>query len=375
MPEATSGPEAGAPLGQLPRPSQQLAWGNCLGEGVEGLVSVIIPTYNRSGLLLEALASVAQQDHRPLEIIVVDDGSTDGTPQAVAAWTDANAAKAGLEVRLVVQPNAGAPAARNRGVLESRGALLQFLDSDDQLTPNKIRLQVEALSRNEIADFAYSPVREMENPARIIYCQTEMSPRRMVLKQIVVPAFQTASPLIRRSAMQRLGRWDEEIAPMEDWELFSRAALMGLSGAYVPEAAVLHRMDVPDRLRFGGQPERVEQYARGRFAHLESMWAEAGSEWKSDQEFRSAMAWQLMRVAAAMVLIGWDGDDVQKYRQSERLATGPARLWLKLVMVARAGGLRSTAAHAVNLVTWVLQRMEARLGMRACLGTWVTDGR
>src|SRR5690606_31994309 len=98
-----------------------------------GLVSVIIPTYNRSGLLLEALDSLARQTYRPIEAIVVDDGSSDDTPEAVNRWISGLVSGDGLRVRYHRQSNKGAPSARNRGLIESRGEFIQFLDSDDLL--------------------------------------------------------------------------------------------------------------------------------------------------------------------------------------------------------------------------------------------------
>lgn len=89
-------------------------------------LSVIIPTYNRRDYLIECLASVAAQRHRPHEVIVVDDGSTDGTAEAVM----------GLEgVKLIRQSNAGPGAARNRGAAAAKGRYLAFLDSDDLWFP------------------------------------------------------------------------------------------------------------------------------------------------------------------------------------------------------------------------------------------------
>ena len=98
----------------------------------QALVSVIIPTYNRARFLKEALESVLAQTYRPLEIIVVDDGSTDETPRVVTAFS----------VRHVRGPRRGVVAARNRGILLARGEFLAFLDSDDLWLPEKISRQV-----------------------------------------------------------------------------------------------------------------------------------------------------------------------------------------------------------------------------------------
>jgi glycosyltransferase involved in cell wall biosynthesis len=101
-------------------------------------VTVVIPLYNKAPYVGRALASVAAQTYADFEVIVVDDGSTDGGASAVAAHADAR-------VRLVAQANAGPGAARNRGVAEARGELLAFLDADDEWLPRFLEEGVRAL--------------------------------------------------------------------------------------------------------------------------------------------------------------------------------------------------------------------------------------
>ena len=108
---------------------------------VAGLVSTIIPVHNRSRLLREAVASVLEQDHRPIEIVIVDDGSSDET----GAVADGLARTHPETVRVLHQPNGGPGAARQRGLDHSRGEFVQYLDSDDLLLPGKFSAQVEAL--------------------------------------------------------------------------------------------------------------------------------------------------------------------------------------------------------------------------------------
>ncbi|HNX04927.1 MAG TPA: glycosyltransferase family A protein, partial [Opitutales bacterium] len=114
------------------------------------LVSVVIPTFNRAALLVEAVDSVLAQSWRNVEAIVVDDGSTDGTQEVVAEllrgrWS-------GGMVRFVRQANAGASAARNLGLAQAQGKYVQFLDSDDILFPDKIAVQAAILESPAFAD-------------------------------------------------------------------------------------------------------------------------------------------------------------------------------------------------------------------------------
>ena len=100
-----------------------------------GLVSTVIPVHNRAALLQEAVASVLAQTYRPIEVIVVDDGSTDDTPEAARALVAQHAG----EVFVVHQPNAGPGMAREAGRRAARGEFIQYLDSDDVLLPVSVR--------------------------------------------------------------------------------------------------------------------------------------------------------------------------------------------------------------------------------------------
>lgn len=112
------------------------------------LVSVVIPTYNRAALLCEAVDSVLQQTYRNIEIIVIDDGSTDDTAAAMQGYGD--------RVRYSRRANAGVNAARNLGIKQSRGEFLALLDSDDLWAPYKIELQVELLQSFAEVGFTFS---------------------------------------------------------------------------------------------------------------------------------------------------------------------------------------------------------------------------
>ena len=112
------------------------------------LVSVIIPTYNRYALLQEAVASVLDQSYPNIEIIVVDDGSTDDTPQIKH--------KLGSAIKYIAQANAGLNAARNTGYRQSKGEYIALLDDDDLWVPDKTFIQVEYLRRMPEIAFAFS---------------------------------------------------------------------------------------------------------------------------------------------------------------------------------------------------------------------------
>jgi len=108
----------------------------------EDLVSVIIPTYNRSGFLKQAVESVLNQTYRNLELLIIDDGSTDDTRPVIEQY-----ARRDLRVRYLEQENAGVPAARNRGISSSRGDYLLFLDDDDMLLPYAVQKMLSFLKQ------------------------------------------------------------------------------------------------------------------------------------------------------------------------------------------------------------------------------------
>lgn len=268
-----------------------------LGDGLPELVSVIVPVHERRSLVVDALDSVAAQTYRPIELIVVDDGSSDDTPQVVEDWIRAVGTNTIDRCELVRQENAGAAAARNTGVLRSRGALIQFLDSDDVLTRDKIFGQVELLRKTPNAAFAYCEVRQLENPTRVIYGQSSLDARAMTMRQLQVPVTQTAAPLIRRIWLERIGPMCVDLSPFDDWEYFSRATSMGLEGVRCNLGAVLWRTDdVGPRLsRPRGKPKDWSLKQR-RLRQLISMYKHACPTLAEDPRFLMALRWQVFLV-------------------------------------------------------------------------------
>jgi len=193
--------------------------------GKRGLVSVVVPTYNRVYQLPDALDSVHSQEYRPIELIVVDDGSTDGTTELVEKWGGEHNRAGDFKVRYERQPNRGAPSARNLGALRSRGEFLQFLDSDDKLHPEKVASQVELLRENPKAGFVYclSTFFEAEKPGeRTAGFDFEKGGIPAMLRKNM---YQTSAALYRRETCEAAGPWDEELGGAQEWEYGHRALL------------------------------------------------------------------------------------------------------------------------------------------------------
>jgi glycosyltransferase involved in cell wall biosynthesis len=189
-------------------------------------ISAIIPTYNRNSHVLRAIDSVLAQTVPANEIIVVDDGSTDGT-------ADATARRYGSRVAVIRQENAGASAARNHGVREARGEWIAFLDSDDVWHPTKLERQVAAISTLGdqfgacFTDCEYvgdSSLRRSAFTAAGLEGRSEFSqlvdPRFYLLGG--PPVMYTQSMLFLRSLAEELNGFDEAMAVSEDLDLLFR---------------------------------------------------------------------------------------------------------------------------------------------------------
>lgn len=113
------------------------------------LISVVVPVYNRADIVARCLLSAASQHYRPLEIVVVDDGSVDGTGDRVREWANEFATQSNLSCSLICQENKGANSARNAGIKAATGQFIAFLDSDDTWHPDKLQRQVAVLLNDD----------------------------------------------------------------------------------------------------------------------------------------------------------------------------------------------------------------------------------
>ena len=161
-------------------------------------VSVVVPCYNAEAFVGRAVASALAQTAPPLEVICVDDGSTDGTSGVLGALERARPDV----VRVVRQPNGGAPAARNRGLAEARGDYVEFLDADDEIGPDKLARQI-ALAESERGDFVAASYRCRYPDGRSATRSVEPGNPwvRLLQKGLGI----TSSNLWRRSAVEAVG--------------------------------------------------------------------------------------------------------------------------------------------------------------------------
>jgi glycosyltransferase involved in cell wall biosynthesis len=188
---------------------------------VEGLVSTIIPVYNRSTLLREAVASVLAQSYRPIEVIIVDDGSTDETGREAEAMSEAYAT-----VRAIHRDNGGPGAARETGRLAARGEFIQYLDSDDLLLPKKFELQVAGLRRCGDCAVSYGKTRfyaQNHSATDVAWKRTGERISTMFPSFLQSRWWDTSTPLYRREVTDLAGPWTR-LKNEEDWEYDCRIA-------------------------------------------------------------------------------------------------------------------------------------------------------
>jgi glycosyltransferase involved in cell wall biosynthesis len=187
------------------------------------LVSTIIPVYNRPGLLCRAVESVLGQTYRPVEIIIVDDGSTDDTPEQARAL----AAQHPDIIRVVSQENRGPGGARESGRLLAQGEFVQYLDSDDFLLPRKLELQVTGLRAHPECGVSYGKTRHHQLPPDHPWKRTGDKLDRMFPAFLRERCWSTPTPLYRRAVVDRAGPWTT-LRQEEDWEYDCRVAVQGV---------------------------------------------------------------------------------------------------------------------------------------------------
>ncbi len=201
------------------------------------LVSVVIPAYNAERYLGEAIESVLAQTYAPLETIVVDDGSSDGTAAVAGSYP---------EVLLITQDNAGPAAARNRGFAASEGELVAFHDADDLMTPDKLAVQVAAISDPAIGCVLAEQELLIEEDAELpFWVAGSKVPTVMPAKPDELadePDVHPMTMLVRREVFERVGGFDEEMRAAEDFDWMLRAAEAGVEFARLPRVLLRRRV-------------------------------------------------------------------------------------------------------------------------------------
>ena len=215
-----------------------------------GLVSVIIPTYNRVKLLAESVDSIRLQSYRPIELLIVDDGSTDNTSQFVAEWSRAHNLGQDFSVRYLKQENCGAAAARNYGIAESKGEFIQFLDSDDLLHPEKIARQVKCSLEHNLTVYGECRRFAADSKGILLYPALARNYSETALRDWFEGRFiAPASFLWRRTDVLQNGPWDRKESFDDDGEFACRFLLNGGKWRFCPDSWSYYRIYLDSRVQ------------------------------------------------------------------------------------------------------------------------------
>jgi glycosyltransferase involved in cell wall biosynthesis len=212
---------------------------------ITGLVTTIIPVFNRPALLREAVQSVLEQTYQPIEIVIVDDGSTNSTPEVIH---ELEKLVPGV-IRVISQANSGPGGAREAGRQTAQGEFIQYLDSDDLLLPRKFEVQVAALREHPECGIAYGMtqfVRVGQIPTREAHKGTADHHEFLFPALLLGRFWYTNTPLYRRSFTDRIGPW-RAFWNEEDWEYDARAAALGAKLCYCDEFVSIQRSHQPDQ--------------------------------------------------------------------------------------------------------------------------------
>ena len=224
-------------------------------------VSVVIPTHDREARLKTAVESVLAQTQAPREIVVVDDGSTDGTREMLAREFP--------QVRYLYQENRGVAAARNLGIRESRGTWLAFLDSDDLWLPGKLERQWEAIARSPGARLCHTNEVWIRRGARVNPMRKHDKSGGFIFRKCLqLCVISPSSVLLHREVLETTGDFDESFPACEDYDLWLRVT------ARYP----VHYLDEPLVVKHGGHADQLSRRYVGmdrfRIRALEKILAE-----------------------------------------------------------------------------------------------------
>jgi len=210
------------------------------------LVSCIIPVYNGARFLAETLESVLSQTWQPLEVIVVDDGSSDETPALLQGY--------GSRITAFRQDNAGPAAARNRGIAAAKGAFFAFNDADDLWVPDKLARQMARLEADRQLGFCVGHAQNFwEQELADEEARFRNHPRSRP-----IPAYVTPTLLVRRDAIERVGGFDPALGHSDSADWFLRAERIGIQGCLLPDVLVFRRMHLGNRSRNAAGESRDE---------------------------------------------------------------------------------------------------------------------
>lgn len=241
-------------------------------------VSVIIPAYNAERFILDTIKSIQDQRMSDLEIIVVDDGSTDQTVEYLMTIKDSR-------LKVFSYPNAGVSIARNRGISLASGKFISFLDADDLWVNDKLELQLKILNECHHISVVYSWTSYLHEGSGKLYLGQPVFFEGNVYPELLKWNFLASgsNPLIRREAIDKTGGFDPNLPPCEDWDFYIRLAV-NHHFAVVPSHQVIYRQSPSS-----ASANKIEFMEKQCLAVLEKSFQEAPQKYQYIK--RKSIAW------------------------------------------------------------------------------------
>jgi glycosyltransferase involved in cell wall biosynthesis len=299
------------------------------------LVSVILPTYNRVEWLRQSIDSVLRQTHADLELIVVDDGSSDGTQAFVRTLPG--------PVRYVRQPNAGDAAARNRGLDLARGDLIAFQDDDDLWHPDKLKLQLELLRQRPEVGLVCSGRSIISQRGEPLPGGQKKHHEGTVTAALFQSQFiTTPSVLLRREVARQVGRFDAALRVCSDYDYWLRASLV------CPFAAVARPLVDVRRSPGSLSKSRAAESAATQLLVLERFHQQHQARCGSGAAVRARLARLAFRVGRHYHDAGDHARARDYFRRAlgHRLSPRAAWAWARQDWLLRRGGPRASDERA-----------------------------
>lgn len=257
-------------------------------------VSVIIPTYNRGKYIVDAMNSVFKQTYRPVELIVIDDGSTDNTAEIINHWKQSVGHDPCFNLQYVFQNNRGASAARNQGLKIAKGEYIQFLDSDDKLDEAKIANQIKLFSENKTLDLVISSSSYFSDgdlkPFRPHILPSGPVAREQSMTWFFEHDVCIHDPLHRKKTILEIAGFDESLKYGEDTDLHFRLGIKGVKALVLSDILAHVRLHKADRLTHNFRKTDAEYY-RSCFTRLFTMDLSPGKK----NELKSLVFKRLLR--------------------------------------------------------------------------------
>jgi len=254
-------------------------------------VSVVIPAYNNAKATVKTVESVLNQSYKNIEIIVVDDGSTDNTAGLLKTYADSG------KIKYVYKDNAGACSTRNVGIGLASGEYIGLLDCDDLYLPEKVELSVKFFDSNPDCGFVHSAAYFIDDNDKILreFSHRLSSMSKSMAKDLLLRDFICNSTVVlRKSCFDKVGLFDEEIFTPGDWDMWLRLAENYKAG-YIDKPLVSYRVSSSYNLNHIDQVQKEElMVLKKRFSRNKTIGPQLQNRALSNLYYRCALSYILV---------------------------------------------------------------------------------